>query len=329
MNLSILIPFKNDFSEIELVVQHLLDTAGSDDLEIIVYNDGSVSGDNKPRSLELSLHHTRVINASQSFGVGYGFDRLVENAQSENIILMGSDVFPHEGWYTKVLQAIAQKPDSIGCSVCVGDKEPYIKRYGADLLFTVSNNDLPEGSKLRFREGGYTDIFQAKWMAKKEGLIYDIPCVLGAYYWTSKEYYQKIHGWDTEKENRFVGHRTYGSLEPYISLKSWLYGGGCYLDTTIEATHIFGRHNNATRWDKGSRPLDHMFWNKLFILNTMILDEAVRDKIFKHMHRELNWNTAERDIKNNLANILRIRERNRAEFVNDLSIFESKFGYKF
>jgi len=328
-SLSVLVPFKQDFGEIEGVVQHVLDTSGTDDLEIIVYNDGSFYGDNKPRFLELNLPHTRVINCAYSYGVGYAFDRLVENAQSENILLMGDDIFAHEGWYTKILNAIAQRPDSIGCAVCVGNTEPFRKYYGADLLFTVGNDDLPIHSKLRERRGGYTSLFKGRWADKKSDEPYDISCLMGACYWTSKSYYNLLGGWDTVAGDRYKGFRSWGCLEPYLSLKSWLVGGGCYLEPSIEATHIFNRIDKSRRYAKGGRSDEKTWWNRLLVLETQIMSESMRNRLYDFVHPELNLNNAKKEIKKNYDYVLELRERNRVKFKNDLSIFTEKFGYKF
>jgi glycosyltransferase involved in cell wall biosynthesis len=324
--LSILIPFKNDFGEIEPVVKHLLDTAGTDDLEIIVYNDGSFYGDNKPRALELDFPHTRVINASQSFGVGFAFDRLVEAAQSENIVLMGDDVFPHEGWYPKVLQAINAKPESIGCSVCVGNLKPFRKHYGADMLITMDNDDLPLGSKLRERAGGYTDIFRGRWADEKGIEPYEISCLMGAFYFTTKSWYQTIGGFDTQPRNRYCGHRVWSHLEPHLSLKSYLSGGNCVLYPDIEATHIFNRIDKMHRGAKGGRSAEWFHWNSQWILETMVLNDLARNMIKDFMHRELNWNVAEQMIKRNRATVDRYKEMNRQRFKISFREYMDRFG---
>jgi glycosyltransferase involved in cell wall biosynthesis len=338
MKVSILIPFKQDFEEIDGVVEHLLNTAHSGDLEIIIYNDGSVEGSGKHKILELNFPHTRVINASQSFGVGYGFDRLVENCSSDIIVLTASDVYPREGWYDKVVDAVNSKPETLGCAVCIGlnpermdlDNEKNYKRYGADLLFTVDNDDLPKDSGLRDRKGGYTDLFHAKWLpGKQSDESYEIPCILGAFYFTSRQYYAKLAGWDTVPRNRYIGHRVWSHLEPYISLKSWLVGGGCTLYPDIEAGHVFGRIDVKNQFSKGARSAEWMMWNSIFMLETMILSDFLRNRLYDFMHFELNWGVALKMTRDNYSMVERVREQNRLKFVNDHTIFTKKFNYSF
>jgi glycosyltransferase involved in cell wall biosynthesis len=336
--LSVCIGFKNDFDEIDSVIKNLLDTAQSDDFEIIVYNDGSVYGSGQPRPLELNYPKVRVINASQSFGIGYAFDRATEQAKGEIIVLMGADVYPREGWYEQVKVAVENNSRTLGCACCVGlnpsrmslDDPDCTKRYGADLLFTVGNDDLPKNSQLRQRKGGYTDLFHAKWLPRKQSdEPYEIPCILGAFYFTSKAYYQELSGWDTVYRNRYVGHRVWSHLEPYISLKVWLSGGSCVLYPSIEAGHIFGRIDIYNQFSKGARSAEWVMWNSIFILETMILSDSFRHRLEDFMHPELNWNVAKKMIKDHWAEVQKVKERNTQLFVRDHTIFTEKFGYSF
>jgi len=331
MNLSVIIPFKNEGDLLSKVLEHLLESSDTecDNFEIIVVNDGSTQSNGRFQPLDGIDHPSvRVLNFSQSFGVGASFDRGVESAKGENIILMGCDIFPQKGWYTKVLNAINSRPNSIGCAVCVGDKPPHKKFYGADMLFTMGNDDLPPESKLRERKGGYTSLFKGKWAEKKSNEPYDISCLMGAMYFTTKSWYQTIGGFDTEYKNKYCGHRVWGSLEPMISLKSWLCGGGCYLVPTLEATHFFNRVDPSHRGEKGARSAEWMFWNQLWILETMILKESDRNRIEDFMHHELNWGVAKKMIKNNYKTIEEYRNRNRERFKFSLGDYITKFNIK-
>jgi len=328
MSLSVIIPFKNEFELIDSVINHIVATANSEDYEIIVVNDGSLNHFGKFVPLEIPNPKVRVINISKTFGVGASFDRGVENCTYENIVLMGADIYAKEGWYEKVRNEVSRNPNSIGCAVCVGDKPPYRKYYGADMLITMGNNDLPPKSKLRDRRGGYTSLFKGKWAEKKGNEPYDIACLMGAMYFTTKSWYNKIHGWDTLPNVRHRGHMYWGSLEPYISLKSWLYGGGCYLVPDIEATHLFNRVTRENKYSKGARSAEFMWWNALFILETMVLSEFTRNRIYDFVNPELNFNVARQMIKKNYDTVLQVRNRNRLKFVMDLNEYINKFNIK-
>jgi len=210
------------------------------------------------------------------------------------------------------------------------DDPKCFRRYGANLLFTVSNDDLPKDSALRLRRGGYTDLFKAKWlMGKQSDEPYEIPCVLGAFYFTSKAYYKKLGGWDTEPNNRHCGHARWGHLEAYISLKSWLVGGGCMLYPNIEAGHVFARVTIYNQWSKGGRSAEWMWWNALFMLETMIFDTELGHKLYTFVQPEFNFNIAKQMIRRNYETVVRIREVNRLKFKYDHTVFTEKFNYDF
>lgn len=341
--ISCCISFRNDYNEIKSVVSNLLITSQPNDIEVIIYNDGSFSGDGKPRKLlpeevtTVEQSNIKIINNNKSFGVGYAFDRAVSHAKGDTIVLMGADVYPRKGWYEKVTDAVTNNREMLGSSVCVGmnpardgiDDPKNFKRYGADLLFTVDVSNLPKDSPFRKREN-YTDLFKAKWKHSKESdEPYEIPCVLGAFYFCTKEYYTKMGGWDTKPNNPYMGHRGWGHLEPHISLKSWLTGNGCWLYPDIEAGHLFGRVDKKNRMSKGVRYSPWMFWNSIWILETMIFSESLRKKLYKHMQPELNWNIGLKWIKQHYGNIEAVKEENRLKFKRDHTIFEEKFGYRF
>ena len=333
--ISIVIPVKNEQEYLDKVIENLLNSAPPKSLDIIIVNDGSVSSDGKFKPIELNYPDTRVINYRQSLGVGHAFDRGIAQARYETIILMGSDVFPRKDFYYKVEEAVKSNPNTLGCAVCIGIKPDRLdlddprnnKRYGADLLFKVTVDDLPDNSPLKANKN-YRSIFKGKWTSgKRSNSPYEIGCLMGAFYFTSKGYYNKLGGWDTQPGKRYCGHRTYGLLEPYISLKSWLVGGGCTLYPDIEAGHIFGRVDRKNRWKKGGRGMDAQWWNAIFMLETMILDSSYRQELYDFIYPDLCYNLAHRDISRNYETVFKIREENVLKFKNTLKIFEEKFGY--
>lgn len=72
-----------------------------------------------------------------------------------------------------------------------------------------------------------------------EDRVIDIPCVLGAAYACSKEYWLHLEG--------LKGLRSYGLDEQLISLKVWLDGGKCRLIKDVTFGHIF---REATYYNK-------------------------------------------------------------------------------
>lgn len=310
-----IIPVRNE-TELTEPLTHLLDSARGEDFEVIICNDGSVYPCGQFHPLKIDHPQVKVINTPVSRGVGYSFDRGAEAATGDIIVITACDVYPKQGWYDKIKDAVLSHPDSIGCAACIGQKTTY---YGADLIVTVGVDDLPQESDLRVKMPNYTDLFKGKWTSgKKSDEPYEISCLMGAMYFTTKAFYQKIGGFDTLPGQRFRGHKRWGSLEPYLSMKAWLSGGSVILYPDIEASHMFGRINRSNRWKKGARSATDMWWNKLFIAETMVFDERLRNKIINYPNPELNLNVAKRMIKRNYDNVIEVRDRNKTVFVRDM-----------
>lgn len=334
MKISVIIPFKQDFEIIGAVLENLIINGSEDcaEMEIILVNDGSKTPGGKFDPVMTDHPSITHIDQRASFGIGYSFDRGVERATGDVIVLMGADVFPHLGWYEIVRNGVLRNPETIGCAVCVGDKSradgTYSHNYGADLLITMDVNDLPLSSKIREQQPKYRDLFKARWADLQRGEEpWEIPCLLGAFYFCTKEYYTKLGGWDTLPGNRFRGHRQYGHLEPHLSLKSWLGGSGCLLYPHLKARHVFSRVSRENRYAKGARSMENIWWNALWIGETCVLDPALREKILNYPHNTLNYGVAKNMIRRNYDQVLEVRAKNEKLFVKDIEYFCNKFGY--
>ena len=322
---SIIIPFHHSVGLLNEVIDNLCEGIDPSLFEIIVVNDGSCYPTGGFAPLKIGKPNMKVINTPVQRGVGYSFDRGIEKATGETIVLMGADVFPRQrSWIGDVSNAVMSHPNTIGCSVCIGltpddhnlDRKGHSTYYGADLLTTVSPEDLPENSQKLKENPDYRAIFEGKWRTTKDKNVpYHIPCALGAFYFTSKRYYNEIGGWDTTAGQRFQGHMYWGGLEPHISLKSWLYGGGVTLFPNIEAGHVFGRVSKENQNEHRSRRSDMFHWNKLWIAETLIFDDRLREQIISHLPDSLNLNKAKKYIRQHYSAVLAKRRENESKCV--------------
>lgn len=326
---SVIIPFRNDDELIYKVIDNLNYNQDTSEFEIIVINDGSFHSSGAARNIYFDHYaypNVHVINYAKSRGVGFAFDRGVEFFNNEIIVLMGSDVFPRQSWLTDVISAVEKYPNTIGCSACVGlspddmdmDKPGRNINYGCDLLFTVGIDDLPKNSPIRTKTPNYNSLFEGKWRSTKDSdNPYEIGCVYGAFYFTTKQWYTNIGGWDTEIGEKWIGHKSWGSLEPYISLKNFLYGGKNIIHPHIQTGHVYQRAKRESKFEKGVRSGIHRWWNRLFIAHTM-LEESLRDEVINYCKPELNLNLAKRKIKDNWELIREIRLINKANSNSNL-----------
>lgn len=245
-------------------------TININDYEIIVVDDGSkvpvTYNDVK------SIANCGVIRVKNA-GVGQAFDMGVRSARGKYLFIMACDIrFTNNGWAAHMLNEVIEYPKALISSSCIGFNQvdpdgmnfdirrKKSNRGGAEILLFHDKLNNPK------KEDNFRDILQAKWLPFPKGNVmsYEIPCVLGAFYGISKSWYEHIMG--------FTMHHLWGGLEPYISLKSWMFGGSCRIIRSCEIAHIF----------KTSSPHGIPIWaisyNKLLIARTLF-DEDVADKL--------------------------------------------------
>jgi hypothetical protein len=196
--------------------------------------------------------------------VGAAFDTGVKIAKSDNLFLMGCDMrFQKNKWASQMIAEIKEYPKSFTCTSCVN-----INNENMDIE-ARKKVSVPTGATIimfhdKKSNPAMTDTFrgiiEAKWLPylkDRDVDSFEIPCILGAAYGVSKAWYNYVDGWN--------GHKMWGTLEPYISLKSWLFGGSCRVAPRIYTAHIFkktGTHNT---------PQDALIYNKMFV--SMVLFE--------------------------------------------------------
>jgi glycosyltransferase involved in cell wall biosynthesis len=316
MKVSVIIPCHNDLDYLKNVVLTLILTQwGVNEVEILIVNDGSINPDGSLlllKGYECWNPVLKMIDNPKNYGVGYSFDRGVQEATGDIIILTACDVFPRgRSWFSDVVRACTEHPNEIGCAATIKLSPDNLEMndaserlYGADLIYKYNGFKEEWKSDILRTDGNYTSILEAKWRTTKDSNEpYEIPCLLGAFYFTTKEFYQKIRGFDTEKGNEWCGHKKYACLEPMLSLKARVYGGTTLIYPNIEVGHVFNRPI------EGARSKDYQFWNRLWCAETMFTEEA-RQSLYSHLKFEHNLSIAQKWIKIHKQTIERVRNRN-------------------
>lgn len=262
--LSIVVLYHNEPKEFILeCVNQLKSTIDVNEYEIIIVDDKS--------DIPLEpIEGTKIIHHKENKGVGQAFDTGVANAKGEDVILMACDIrFIANGWASKLQKVISENPKSLICTscVCLNDQAmDFEKRrtekvaYGATILMFHDHKTNPSKNK------SFRGIIEAKWWTKKEPDIYEIPCILGACYGVKKSWYNYIDGW--------WNHKQWGSLEPYISLKSWLFGGNCLIAKHIETGHIFKANGSPLNLAHKIKQ-DSLIYNKMLV-SLLLLPDPLR-----------------------------------------------------
>lgn len=287
MKVSVIIPSYNDNYTINTTVQSLLNH-NHNIHEIIIVDDFS---DTPVQDIIQDFdRRIRVFRTEQNGGVGKSFDFGVSCADGDVLYLMGADIrFDSNDAVDEMCRYAYQEKDQLVSCGCIGvtdninfERSTNVSdngRMGASIKWKITNDDLSGNNPLS-KDYSYRDIIQAKWLREKPNQITTIPCILGATYAVSKEWYLYLKG--------FQEHRTWGGLEPMISIKSHLSGGGCKIMPDVYTGHMFGRGvSKRNTWD--------MYFNKVYMAY-MFFDEEVRDELLDHVKVWKNPMVAEKEI---------------------------------
>jgi GT2 family glycosyltransferase len=274
MKLSVIIPYFNDHEVLSKTIPFLIDEIEGKEVEIIIIDNGSHESlvvDGWPQ--------VKVVWNSTNAGVGGAFNQGTQLfARSDRLVFMGADVIPAEGWVDRVIQTLDDSTDTIfSCTSTEfvydrkDDKIIHVdgkRRYGARIQMKIDRDDLPPDHRDR-QFPKYHRILQAQWNYQRaDGDFTRVGCMLGAFYWMRKQDFIKLRGWN--------GHKAWGSLEPFLSIKARAHGMRILVDNKLEAAHYFGRKIN-----RGSRP-DIQYYNMIFMAKTMF-SEALEEELIDYL----------------------------------------------
>lgn len=262
----------------------------------------------------------KIVRSEVNKGVGQAFDMGVANAVGENIILTACDMrFVKNNWASKLITAIDNNPKSLICTACVGlnpkkehgmdfeFRRKVLRVYGAGLLIYHDKKTNPK------KDESFRGIIEAKWQSQKGKEIYEIPCILGACYGVKKSWYEYIDG--------FWGHKQWGTLEPYISLKSYMFGGNCMVDPNIETAHIF-KEVGSVESQKHGITQDNIMYNKLLVVNLLFNDTT----LISFLHNDIHVIQATRLITKNINDIKLKKEEYKNKTVFSIEDYCKKFN---
>lgn len=224
--LTVVIPFLNEREEVRNTVKSIRDTAG-DKVEIIVINDDSDNDYDYESDLE--GYGVIYINNSYRIGAALSKERGAQLSRTPYFLLLDAHMrFYSNDWAEYLVHELEKDSERLLCSSSIA-----LEKKDDGSVIVSPNNTRANGAYLTFKDNYYIPGIQ--WNYYHGALPTDapnqIPCVLGAGYATSKSYWNKIKG--------LQGLIHYGCEEAFISIKSWMQGGGCYLLPKLEIGHIY------------------------------------------------------------------------------------------
>lgn len=169
--------------------------------------------------------------------------RAIEMAKSDRVVVIDAHMrFDSSGWAQRLADHIDADPTSITCTACFGfgghrsrdergGEHPGLNGPRSSRNLYYGGNMVLRRLRQKKAELPRLEIMEPKWQKLQGKGTYDVPCVLGACYGLNRSWFYKIGG--------FGRMRTWGGQEMCLSLKSWLAGGRCQIDTSIEVGHFF------------------------------------------------------------------------------------------
>jgi glycosyltransferase involved in cell wall biosynthesis len=281
--LTIIIPFLNEGNELQKTLQSIKDTATGNP-NIILINDSSTDGYDY-QGVAIAFGCTYLYH-SKRIGVASSRDEGVALCKTPYFLLLDAHMeFYEQGWDDRVVDILKVNPRSLLCSRtgtitgARGVKPPVAPTFGA-----YFDNEKPCG-------------INATWNRQdpnpNETLV-EIPCVLGAAYVMSKDYWERLHG--------LRGLISYGLDESLISLKVWCEGGKCLLVKDWLVGHLYRK--NAPYAISGG----DMAYNEIFIIRLFFTGINREDRLLKLQKRNVaTFGVAYEQIKKNADFIERER----------------------
>jgi len=255
--LTAIIPFLNEGIEIANTLSGIRSTVG-DRIEILLINDCST--DEFDYETCASQFNARYHKNKERMGVAVSRDLGVSMITTPYFLLLDGHMrFYNNRWLTRIVEELKSDKKILLCCQTkilykndgqIGVSET--KQFGAYI-------NLVDEERLLDATWNYFE-------AEPNEIVEDIPCILGAAYACSREYWQYLKG--------LSGLMYFGSDEAYISLKVWLDGGKCKLLKDVVVGHIY---RSAFPYKVESV---HTFYNKLLIAE-LLLPDQLRDITFK------------------------------------------------
>lgn len=264
--LTIIIPFLNEGREVYNTVKNLREKAGKE-IDILLINDCST--DRYNYQIIAENFDTAYINHSHRKGVAASRDEGIALCQTPYFLLLDAHmrVF-QDNWHKTIVNQLEKDARSIVCcqTVPINTKGEIIgtSSFGAyidwkDLSVHWNRNDPDKTQK-----------------------VVDIPCVLGASYSCSKDYWKYLNG--------LKGLRSFGYDEQLISIKVWMEGGSCKLIKEITFGHLF---RNSEDVPYPPINVDYTF-NALYIaelflspIDKIAVFHSIREKCGNHLFNEI------------------------------------------
>lgn len=306
VKLTVILPFLNEGEEVYNTVCSIRKT--SINVNIILINDAST--DKYDYINVAKMFDCQYIVHAKRKGVAASRDEGVLLCQTDYFLLLDAHMrFYQNNWVEIIVNQLSTNAKIL---LCCQTKALSINKKGQIVL----DNERPLSYGSYIDLYNQTFLFEPKWIFSDSHLTYsspnciDIPCVLGAGYATSKQYWLYLKGLEELEQ--------YGNDESYISIKVWLDGGRCVLLKNVTIGHIY---RNSPPY-----PINQLYriYNRL-LLSELLLPVTLLKKVRStlkytynsHLYAHAVWLISEN------KRIVELRKYYKKKFKHNFVYFES------
>lgn len=310
--ITIVIPFLNEGDEPLRTTVNLNEAANPDLFDIVLVHD---SGDPLPFTVPLEYKNVKVHINGKRCGVAGSRMNGVALAETPYIILTDAHMrFDKNDWLDVTIEALNSNPKTLFAGLTRGVKDEKVDHksgggFGCRLLM---KNEQVSGVNASFDN----ILLSPKWIREVPGVRYEIPCVMGAYYAMSKDWFNYI--------GQERGLYMWGGDEACLSLKTWLMGG-----KVIQMKDVVIGHKYRDQVSPLPYTLYNWYklYNNMYMIYTLFPDELVHKAIdhIKELPYPGDVDAAYKHAKANGESIIQDRIEFQSKLVHDIDWFCDKF----
>ena len=259
--LTCILAFRNEGIEVEKTVQSIRYTANN--VRIILINDGSDKSYDYRKIAK--LYKCEYREHTNSAGSAYSKNEGVYMCNTEYFLLLDAHMrFYTNNWDVTLLNILKSHEGDLICLNTFPFKRDndgyYInEKFNNDYLNIHKRVSLSLGAYVRLDN---ENIFDTKWIVE-DTKVYNnnanhlvlTPCVLGAAYAGKVFHWKRIQGYN--------GLEHYGFEEPFISIKTFLLGGNCYVLRNLYIGHLY-RDTAPYKVDMAKYEANRLFLSEWF-----------------------------------------------------------------
>ena len=263
--LTVIIPFLNENYEVENTLESIK-IHSNNNIEIILINDAS--DDSFDYKTIAEKYDSVYIENTERMGVAASRDLGVKVCQTPYFLLLDAHMrFYNNLWTQRIIEELEKDQRTLLCC------QTKILRVENDIV-VEHKGGLPSFGAY-FELDSEQGLIEPCWaMQEPAGTSHLqtvlIPCVLGAGYACSKDYWQYLKGLE--------GLKYYGTDELYISLKVWLEGGSCKLLKDMVIGHIYRKVAPFPMYAK------FRLYNRLLIIE-LFIPEIYKKELMSQVRR--------------------------------------------